>query len=79
MARYARGPLASCLQVLAASFASPLRPVRPARRRGEDAGDVPGWVLIVLMTVALVLAVWQIAEPSLKEILTRAFNQLAGK
>lgn len=37
--------------------------------RGER-GDIPGWVMVVLMTAAIVAAVWALAEPAL----TRLFN-----
>ena len=43
-----------------------------------ERGDVPGWVLIVLMTSALVLAVWAIAEPQLKSIVRSALDTVCG-
>jgi hypothetical protein len=39
------------------------------RARG-DRGDIPGWVMVTLMTAAIVAAVWALAEPAL----TRLFN-----
>jgi hypothetical protein len=44
----------------------------------NERGDVPGWVLIVLMTSALVLAVWAIAEPQLKSIVRSALDTVCG-
>ncbi len=35
----------------------------------DERGDVPGWVLVVLMTTGLVTALWTIAVPLLSEIL----------
>jgi len=35
----------------------------------ESRGDVPGWVLVVLMTTALVTGIWSIAAPKLTTIL----------
>ncbi|WP_349828252.1 hypothetical protein [Brevibacterium litoralis] len=32
-----------------------------ARRHLRDRGDVPGWVLITMMTAALVVALWALA------------------
>lgn len=36
----------------------------------DERGDIPGWVMVVLMTAAIVAAVWALAEPAL----TRLFN-----
>jgi hypothetical protein len=41
---------------------------------GRDRGDVPGWVLITLMTVGIVMALWVIAEPKLSSMLGSALN-----
>ncbi len=51
---------------------------RVLRAFGNERGDVPGWVLIVLMTSALVLAVWAIAEPQLKNIVKSALDTVCG-
>ena len=40
---------------------------------GDD-GDVPGWVLITLMTVGLVMALWVVAEPKLSSLLGNALD-----
>jgi len=40
----------------------------------RDRGDVPGWVLITLMTAGIVTALWLVAEPTLKNLLTSALN-----
>jgi hypothetical protein len=42
-----------------------------------ERGDVPGWVLITMMTAGIVVALWIIAEPTLKNLLTSALN-IAG-
>jgi hypothetical protein len=39
-----------------------------------DRGDVPGWVLITLMTAGLVTAIWAIAGPQLADILGHALS-----
>lgn len=41
----------------------------------DDRGDVPGWVLITLMTAALVVVLWGLAAPAL----TQVFNQAMSK
>jgi hypothetical protein len=43
-----------------------------------ERGDVPGWVLIVLMTSALVVAIWAVAKPELQSIVERALNTVCG-
>lgn len=44
----------------------------------RDRGDVPGWVLITLMTAGLVTVLWQVAGPKLSEILGRALDSVKG-
>lgn len=46
------------------------RLTRPDRERG----DVPGWVLITLMTAGIVTALWVVAEPTLRNLLTNALS-----
>ena len=48
---------------------------RLARAPGER-GDVPGWVLITAMTVALVMVVWGVASEALRDIITRFLNEV---
>jgi hypothetical protein len=42
----------------------------------DDRGDVPGWVLVVLMTTGLVTAIWAIAKPNLTGILNNSLNSM---
>jgi len=42
--------------------------------RLDDRGDVPGWVLITLMTVGIVMALWVVAEPKLSSLLGNALD-----
>ena len=44
----------------------------------EEEGDVPGWVLIVLMTSALVVAIWGVARDRLVAIVSSALNSVCG-
>lgn len=48
-----------------------------AHRRRER-GDVPGWVLITLMTAGLVAAIWVVAEEQLKGLFERAMDEVSG-
>ncbi|MCL6423916.1 hypothetical protein Bequi_11095 [Brachybacterium sp. JHP9] len=43
-----------------------------ARAVAQDRGDVPGWVLITLMTAALVVAIWAVASDQLVAIFESA-------
>lgn len=43
-------------------------------RLASDRGDVPGWVLITLMTAGIVTALWIVAEPKLSSLLGSALN-----
>jgi hypothetical protein len=44
----------------------------------EEDGDVPGWVLIVLMTSALVVAIWGVARDRLIAIVSAALSSVCG-
>ncbi|MDO5740412.1 MAG: hypothetical protein Q4P07_09715 [Ornithinimicrobium sp.] len=43
-----------------------------------DRGDVPGWVLITIMTAGLVAALWLVAEPLLTNLFTQAVSTVGG-
>lgn len=45
-----------------------------ARMTGRERGDVPGWVLVTLMTAGLVAALWAVAEGQLTALFTTALN-----
>jgi hypothetical protein len=47
-------------------------------RLKDDRGDVPGWVLVVLMTTGLVTAIWTIAAPRLSAILKNSLDSMNG-
>jgi hypothetical protein len=44
----------------------------------DERGDVPGWVLVVLMTTGLVTAIWTIASPRLSSILKDSLDSMNG-
>jgi hypothetical protein len=52
------------------------------RRWGQaddpERGDVPGWVLITLMTAGLVTALWALAGPQLGAVFTDAISSVTG-
>ena len=47
-------------------------------RRRDERGDVPGWVLVTVMTSGLVGALWKLAGPQLNSMLTAALDSVHG-
>jgi hypothetical protein len=45
-------------------------------RTRDQRGDVPGWVLVTVMTAGLVAALWKIAGPQLNSMLTAALDSV---
>lgn len=43
-----------------------------------ERGDVPGWVLITLMTAGLVIIIWALAGPALGEVFQQAIDRVTG-
>jgi hypothetical protein len=43
-----------------------------------ERGDVPGWVLITLMTAGLVVLMWAAAAPALKSVFDQAMNKVVA-
>lgn len=43
-----------------------------------ERGDVPGWVLITIMTAGLVAALWLVAEPLLSDLFVSAVSGVSG-
>ena len=48
----------------------------PRHGRRDERGDVPGWVLVTVMTVTIVTAIWGIAKPELVGMLRTALNSV---
>lgn len=44
----------------------------------DERGDVPGWVMIVLMTASLVVAIWGVARDRLVAIVGSALSTVCG-
>lgn len=49
-----------------------------SRLRDDDRGDVPGWVLITLMTAGLVIIIWGLAGPALSSVFQQAIARVTG-
>jgi hypothetical protein len=44
----------------------------------DERGDVPGWVLITLMTAGLVILIWALAGPALQGVFQQAIDRVSG-
>lgn len=44
----------------------------------SDRGDVPGWVLVTLMTAGLVIGLWAVAGDRLTTIFTDSMDSVVG-
>lgn len=73
-----------CLMVAALGWASGLlgpglgTPHAAGARRERERGDVPGWVLITIMTAGLVTTIWALAGAQLAELFTQAIASVTG-
>lgn len=43
-----------------------------------DRGDVPGWVMITLMTAGLVVLIWALAGDALARVFNEAIERILG-
>jgi hypothetical protein len=44
----------------------------------SERGDVPGWVLVTLMTAGLVVLLWGVAGPALTNLFQQAISSVSG-
>jgi len=44
----------------------------------DDRGDVPGWVLVTVMTAGLVTTLWIVADDQLRSIFSSALGRVTG-
>lgn len=44
----------------------------------DDTGDVPGWVLVTVMTAGLVTMLWVVADDQLRTIFSSALGRVTG-
>ena len=50
--------------------------VRATVQVKDDRGDVPGWVLVSVMSAGLVTALWVVADQQLTSVLSRAIDSV---
>ena len=53
-----------------------LRFLRRRWSQRDQRGDVPGWVLVTVMTISIGVALWGLAQPQLVGILQSALNSV---
>ncbi len=53
-------------------------PARLLARLSSEQGDVPGWVLITLMTAGIVVALWAVASDQIVQIFENAMAPFLG-
>lgn len=70
------GPLSGVVSVMVAVTALRARAVARYDRANER-GDVPGWVMVTVMTAGLVAALWAVAGPELERMLRAALRSVA--
>ena len=44
----------------------------------DETGDVPGWVLITLMTAGLVVVLWSVAGPALRNLIDESMSRVSA-
>jgi hypothetical protein len=49
-----------------------------AGKLADERGDVPGWVLITLMTAGLVIVIWGLAGPALATVFQQAIARVTN-
>ncbi|WP_067201025.1 hypothetical protein [Microbacterium sp. XT11] len=52
--------------------------VDPTALLEDERGDVPGWVLVTLMTAGLVVLIWAVAGPALSDLFQQAIQRVSG-
>ena len=57
---------------------TPTRRTRWGALLDDERGDVPGWVLITLMTAGLVVVIWAVAGPALADLFEQAISRVSG-
>ena len=55
-----------------------LRAYLRARSSDSERGDVPGWVLVTVMTAGLVMVIWAFADDALRDVFTNAIDRVKG-
>jgi len=54
------------------------RPTALLTEDDAERGDVPGWVLVTMMTAGLVVLLWGVAGPALTGLFNQAISSVSG-
>jgi hypothetical protein len=54
------------------------RPGGPSGSGDSDRGDVPGWVMVTVMSAILVVAILGVFEPQIKSAITHAIDSVTN-
>ena len=49
-----------------------------ARLGNPERGDVPGWVMVTLMSAGLVAVIWVLADDWLRQLFQQAVDRISG-
>jgi hypothetical protein len=63
-------------RLLAVLLRAQLALTRRWRDERDECGDVPGWVLVTVMTAGLVMAIWGVADDQLSQMLKDALEKV---
>lgn len=66
------------VQLSAAWFATAYVALRRRVRPHDDRGDVPGWVMVTVMTAALVVAILGVFRTKITDAVTHAIDTVTG-
>ncbi len=66
------------MQDLLGLRAAVVRRIDQIRDDNPERGDVPGWVLVTLMTAGLVVALWAVAGPALTNVFNTSIQRVLG-
>lgn len=76
-----RGPLAAARALVLSctlSILGMLALLASRAQRRSERGDVPGWVMVTLMSALLVVAIYAIAGNALADLFNKAIGRVSG-
>lgn len=56
-----------------------LATTRRVRRTGSDRGDVPGWVMITVMSAGLVVVIFGVFKSKITDAISHAIDSVTGQ
>lgn len=65
-------------RLIAAALAALYTTRTPRERRGNERGDVPGWVMITMMTAIVVIVLLGVFQEAVVNAVKNAFDSITG-